>query len=150
MGPVTETDSFMSAVIDRKAFDRVSGYIEHAKNSPNCSIVAGGGYDDSVGYFVEPTIVQTTTPKDRIFQEEIFGPLVTVYVYPDKVSHRSPSLVISKYVFSYRTVKAHWSLSLITLHTPSLELFTATTSKLTTNYTYKEILVSQNLFQRFC
>jgi len=84
MGPVTETDSFMSAVIDRKAFDRVSGYIEHAKSSPNCSIVAGGGYDDSVGYFVEPTIVQTTTPNDRIFQEEIFGPLVTVYVYPDK------------------------------------------------------------------
>jgi len=84
MGPVTEADSFMSAVIDRKAFDRISGYIEHAKNSPNCNIVAGGGYDDSVGYFVEPTIVQTTTPKDKIFQEEIFGPVVTVYVYPDK------------------------------------------------------------------
>ena len=75
----------MSAVIDRKAFDRISGYIDHAKSSPNCSIVAGGGYDDSVGYFVEPTIVQTTTPTDRIFQEEIFGPVVTVYVYPDKV-----------------------------------------------------------------
>jgi len=84
MGSVTEADSFMSAVIDRKAFDRISGYIEHAKNSPNCNIVAGGGYDDSVGYFVEPTIVQTTTPKDKIFQEEIFGPVVTVYVYPDK------------------------------------------------------------------
>merc|ERR1712179_531718 len=84
MGSVTEADSFMSAVIDRKAFDRISGYIEHAKNSPNCNIVAGGGYDDSVGYFVEPTIVQTATPKDKIFQEEIFGPVVTVYVYPDK------------------------------------------------------------------
>merc|ERR1712141_366148 len=75
MGPATEADSFMSAVIDRKAFDRISGYIEHAKASPNCNIVAGGGYDDSVGYFVEPTIVQTTTPKDKIFQEEIFGPV---------------------------------------------------------------------------
>ena len=86
MGPATEADSFMSAVIDRKAFDRISGYIEHAKASPNCEIVAGGGYDDSVGFFVEPTVVQTASPTDRIFQEEIFGPLVTVYVYKDKVS----------------------------------------------------------------
>ena len=85
MGPATEADSFMSAVIDAKAFKRISGYIEHAKASPNCSIVAGGGYDDSVGFFVEPTIVQTTTPTEKIFQEEIFGPVVTVYVYPDKV-----------------------------------------------------------------
>jgi len=84
MGPATEADSFMSAVIDKKAFQRLSGYIEHAKASPNCSIVAGGGYDDSVGFFVEPTIVETTTPEDRIFKEEIFGPLVSVYVYNDK------------------------------------------------------------------
>lgn len=83
MGPVTEADSFMSAVIDRKSFDRITGYIEHAKSSPNCSIVAGGGYDDSVGFFIEPTVVETTTPEDKIFQEEIFGPLVTVYVYKD-------------------------------------------------------------------
>ena len=85
MGSATDADTFMSAVIDRKAFDRISGYIKHAKASPDCSIVAGGGYDDSVGYFIEPTIVQTTTPTDKCFQEEIFGPLVTVYVYPDKV-----------------------------------------------------------------
>jgi 1-pyrroline-5-carboxylate dehydrogenase len=85
IGSATDADTFMSAVIDRKAFDRISGYINHAKNSPNCSIVAGGGYDDSVGFFIEPTIVQTTTPTDKIFQEEIFGPLVSVYVYPDKV-----------------------------------------------------------------
>jgi len=84
IGSATDADTFMSAVIDRKAFDRISGYINHAKNSPNCSIVAGGGYDDSVGFFIEPTIVQTTTPTDKIFQEEIFGPLVSVYVYPDK------------------------------------------------------------------
>ena len=83
MGPATEADSFMSAVIDKKAFQRLSSYIEHAKASPDCSIVAGGGYDDSVGYFVEPTIVEVTTPEDRIFKEEIFGPLVSVYVYKD-------------------------------------------------------------------
>merc|ERR1740128_229741 len=61
VGSVTDFDSFMSAVIDKKSFDRVTGYIEHAKSSPNTSIVAGGGYDESVGYFVEPTIVQTTS-----------------------------------------------------------------------------------------
>jgi len=84
VGPVTEFDTFMSAVIDRKSFDRVSGYIEHAKNSPNCEIVAGGTYDDSVGFYVQPTIVQTNTPTDKTFTEEIFGPLVSIYVYPDQ------------------------------------------------------------------
>ena len=64
---------------------RVSGYIEHAKNSPNCEIVAGGTYDDSVGFYVQPTIVQTNTPTDKTFTEEIFGPLVSIYVYPDQV-----------------------------------------------------------------
>jgi len=83
VGDVENFENFMSAVIDKKSFDRVSGYIEHAKQSPNTSIVAGGTYDESVGYFVQPTIVETTTPKDRIFSEEIFGPLVTAYVYKD-------------------------------------------------------------------
>jgi len=84
VGSVTDFDSFMSAVIDKKSFDRITGYIEHAKSSPNTTIVAGGQYDESVGYFVQPTIVQTTTPTDRIFTEEIFGPVVTIYVYPDE------------------------------------------------------------------
>jgi len=83
MGDVEEFGNFMSAVIDRKSFDRVSGYIKHAKSSPNTSIVAGGNFDDSVGYFVEPTVVETSTPKDPIFHEEIFGPVVTAYVYKD-------------------------------------------------------------------
>ena len=96
MGPATEADSFMSAVIDAKAFKRISGYIDHAKASPNCSIVAGGGYDDSVGYYIEPTIVQTTTPEEKIFKEEIFGPVVTVYVYPDQVSrNKSMDILIA-------------------------------------------------------
>ena len=57
--------------------------LQHAKSSPNTKIVAGGNFDDSVGYFVEPTVVETTTPKDKIFHEEIFGPVVTAYVYKD-------------------------------------------------------------------
>jgi len=84
MGSVTESDSFMSAVIDKKSFDRITGYIDHAKSSPNTTIVAGGGYDESVGYFVEPTIVQTTSTDDKILREEIFGPVLTVYVYKDE------------------------------------------------------------------
>ena len=79
MGPATDPESFMSAVIDKKAFQRISGYIDGAKASPNCSIVAGGGYDDSVGYFVEPTIVQVNSPEEKIFKEEIFGPVVSVH-----------------------------------------------------------------------
>lgn len=83
VGDVQEFDTFMAAVIDEKAFDRISGYIEHAKSSKNLSILAGGKYDKSKGFFIEPTIVQTTDPKDKIMHEEIFGPVLTVYVYPD-------------------------------------------------------------------
>jgi len=100
MGSATEADSFMSAVIDRKSFDRVTGYIKHAKSSPNCSIVAGGGYDDSVGFFVEPTIVETTTPTDICFKEEIFGPLVTVYVYPDAEVKETMKEIVNHAPFS--------------------------------------------------
>ena len=83
VGDVQDFSSFMSAVIDKKAFDRISGYIDHAKSSPNTKIVAGGTYDESVGYFIQPTVVETSSKDDRIFKEEIFGPVVTAYVYPD-------------------------------------------------------------------
>jgi len=83
VGDVKDMDTFMAAVIDEKAFDRISGYIDHAIASPNLSIVAGGTYDKSKGFFVQPTIVETTDPSDRIMREEIFGPVLTVYVFPD-------------------------------------------------------------------
>ena len=85
MGPATEADSFMSAVIDAKAFKRISGYIEHAKASPNCSIVAGGGYDDSVGFFVEPTIFTGLSHDAEIVQRESFAPVL--YVLKTKVNY---------------------------------------------------------------
>jgi len=100
IGSATDADSFTSAVIDKKSFDRVSGYIKHAKSSPNCSIVAGGGFDESVGYFIEPTIVQTTTPEDKIFQEEIFGPVVTVYVYKDAEAKETMQSIIKHSPYS--------------------------------------------------
>jgi len=100
IGSATDADSFTSAVIDKKSFDRVSGYIKHAKSSPNCSIVAGGGFDESVGYFIEPTIVQTSTPEEKIFQEEIFGPVVTVYVYKDADAKETMQSIIKHSPYS--------------------------------------------------
>lgn len=82
-GDPRQYDSFMGAVIDATAFKRISSYVEHARTSPNLTILAGGKCDDSVGYFVEPTVVQTTDPHDRIMTEEIFGPVLSLFVYPD-------------------------------------------------------------------
>jgi 1-pyrroline-5-carboxylate dehydrogenase len=82
MGPVEDFGNFINAVIDQSAFDRISGYIEHAKSAPDAEIIAGGGCDDSEGYFIEPTVILTTNPKYRSMCQEIFGPVVTIFVYP--------------------------------------------------------------------
>ena len=82
-GDVRDFGNFMGAVIDRRAFDTITGYIEHARRDPSCEIVFGGGHDDSVGYFVQPTLIRTTDPNYRSMHEEIFGPVLSVYVYPD-------------------------------------------------------------------
>ncbi|CAI9731036.1 delta-1-pyrroline-5-carboxylate dehydrogenase, mitochondrial-like [Octopus vulgaris] len=83
IGSPLEADSFFSAVIDDKAFERIKGYIDYAQSSPKTKIIAGGKYDDSKGYYIEPTIVEVSDPKDRLMQEEIFGPVLTLFVYPD-------------------------------------------------------------------
>ncbi|XP_043918988.1 delta-1-pyrroline-5-carboxylate dehydrogenase, mitochondrial isoform X2 [Protopterus annectens] len=80
--PVEDLSTFFSAVIDEKAFGRIRKWLQHAHSSPNLSILTGGKCDDTVGYFVEPTIIETKDPKDPIMEEEIFGPVLTVYVYP--------------------------------------------------------------------
>jgi len=81
MGDPRDFRNFMSAVIDKKAFNRISGYLTEAKQSAN--IIQGGGCDSSKGYFIEPTLVQTEDPSYRMMCEEIFGPVVTAYAYPD-------------------------------------------------------------------
>lgn len=81
VGDVNDFSNFMGAVIDQKAFDRISGYLADAK--ANASIIAGGTADGSKGYFVQPTLVETKDPKYRLMCEEIFGPVVTAYVYDD-------------------------------------------------------------------
>ncbi len=83
MGDVTDFSNFMGAVIDKKAYQSITQYIDFAKKADDAEIIAGGGYDDSVGYFVEPTVILTTNPQFKTMQEEIFGPVLTVYVYKD-------------------------------------------------------------------
>ena len=81
VGDVSDFRTFMGAVIDRKAFDRIGGYIDDARR--HGLIVEGGGMRPEFGYFVDPTLVLATDPDYRLLREEIFGPVVTAYVYPD-------------------------------------------------------------------
>lgn len=83
MGDVCDFRNFMGAVIDEASFDNTMGYIEHARRSPDCTILAGGEGDKSKGYFVKPTLVVTTNPRQKLMTEEIFAPVVTLHVYPD-------------------------------------------------------------------
>ena len=83
MGDIIDFTNFIGAVIDKLAFDSIVEYIEYAKNSNEADIIYGGNYDDSKGYFVEPTLVVVTNPKDKLMKEEIFGPVLTIYVYPE-------------------------------------------------------------------
>ncbi len=81
VGDVADFRTFAGAVIDRKAFEKITGYLEDARR--NAAIVQGGGASDERGYFIEPTLVETTDPGYRMMCEEIFGPVVTAYAYPD-------------------------------------------------------------------
>ncbi|HEV2754738.1 MAG TPA: L-glutamate gamma-semialdehyde dehydrogenase [Actinomycetota bacterium] len=83
MGDVTDFGNFMGAVIDDRAFDKHSRALEEARSAPGLDIVAGGEADGSTGYFVRPTVVRTEDPGTRLLREELFGPIVTVYVYPE-------------------------------------------------------------------
>lgn len=83
MGPVQEFGNFMNAVIDKAAFDNTRSYIEHARQAPNAKILCGGGCDDSVGYFIEPTLIEAADPNYRSMVEEIFAPVLTAYIYED-------------------------------------------------------------------
>ena len=83
MGSPEDFGNFINAVIDKNSFDKISAYIDFIKEQEDAEIIAGGNYDGSKGYFVEPTVVVTTNPKFRTMCEEIFGPVMTIYVYED-------------------------------------------------------------------
>ncbi|MEM6298705.1 MAG: L-glutamate gamma-semialdehyde dehydrogenase [Bacteroidota bacterium] len=81
MGPTEDFSNFVNAVIDERAFDKISGYIDQAKADPAVEVIAGGNYDKSAGYFIEPTILKVADPNYTTMEEEIFGPVLTIYVY---------------------------------------------------------------------
>jgi 1-pyrroline-5-carboxylate dehydrogenase len=84
MGDVTDFRNFMGAVIDARAFAKLSGYLERARKDRGVTILAGGGADDKRGWFIEPTLLQVKDPAYRTMCEELFGPVLSTYVYPDK------------------------------------------------------------------
>jgi len=84
VGDPADFRNFMGAVIDKKAFDKIKGYIEGAKRDAKAKILFGGECDDADGYFVHPTVIQVENPEYRTMCEEIFGPVLSLYVYPDK------------------------------------------------------------------
>ena len=85
VGPPEDFTCFMNAIIDRASFERIKGYIEYARGHADAEVIAGGGCDDSTGYFIEPTVIVAKTPDFKTMVEEIFGPVLTIYVYePDQ------------------------------------------------------------------
>ena len=83
MGDPEDFSNFMTAVIDKGAFESITAYIDYAKNSDEAEFITGGNYDDSKGFYIEPTTIVTTNPKFKTMEEEIFGPVLTIYVYDD-------------------------------------------------------------------
>jgi len=93
MGGTEDFSNFVNAVIDEKSFDKIIGYINNAKKSDKITVIAGGNGDKSKGYFVEPTILQTTDPNYITMCEEIFGPVLTIYVYEPQDFEKTLELV---------------------------------------------------------
>ncbi|CAG9575317.1 unnamed protein product [Danaus chrysippus] len=100
IGDPTDFKIFTGAVIDDKAFARITGYIKNAKNNPKNKILGGGEFDGSKGYFVQPTIIETVDPFDKLMTEEIFGPVLTMYVYEDRDLDQALGLVGSSTKFA--------------------------------------------------
>ena len=92
-GSAEDLGNFVTAVIDERAFTKITGYIDAAKKDPNLQIIAGGGYDRSKGWFIEPTVIVSKTPDSVPMCEEIFGPVLTIYVYDDAQWEQTLQLV---------------------------------------------------------
>ena len=93
MGPPEDFSNFFNAVIDETTFDKLAGYIDRAKKDADAEVIIGGGYDKSVGFFIEPAVILTTNPKYITMEEELFGPVLTIYVYPDDQIHETATLL---------------------------------------------------------
>ena len=95
VGDIADFRTFMGAVIDRAAFDSIVSFIEYARASREAEIVIGGAGDPSRGFFIPPTVIETSAPRFKTMEEEIFGPVLTVFVYPDKAFEPTLDLVDS-------------------------------------------------------
>jgi 1-pyrroline-5-carboxylate dehydrogenase len=100
MGPTEDFSNFVNAVIDEKSFDKLASYIDAAKQDPNAEIVAGGTYDKSNGYFVAPTVIRVNDPKYVTMCEELFGPVLTIYVYDEHKFEETLKLVDSTSIYA--------------------------------------------------
>lgn len=107
-GDPTDPRNFMGAVIDKKAFDRIKGYIDFARSSDEAEIITGGGCDEAIGFFIEPTTILTTNPRFKTMQEEIFGPVLTIYVYED--ADLEEALTLCDETSPYALTGAVWAL----------------------------------------
>jgi 1-pyrroline-5-carboxylate dehydrogenase len=93
MGSPEDMSNFITAVIHEGSFDKLAKYIDQAKTDTDAEIIAGGGYDKSKGYFIEPTVIVTTNPKYTTMGTELFGPVMTIYVYEDDAFSETLKLV---------------------------------------------------------
>jgi len=100
MGPTEDFGNFVNAVIDEKSFDKLTGFIDRAKNDKDLEIISGGNYDKSEGYFIEPTVLLSKDPKYVTMCEELFGPVLTVYVYEDKDFEKTLEIVNSTSIYA--------------------------------------------------
>lgn len=116
LGDVSDLNNFMNAVIDEKSYENIMGYINDAKEAPDAKILFGGEGDKSIGYFIEPTIIETTNPNFKTMQEEIFGPVMTIFIYEDdqfeqtlKICDETSPYALTGSIFSndkYATINA--------------------------------------------
>ena len=93
MGTTDDMSNFINAVIHETSFDKLARYIDQAKKDKDAKVILGGGYDKSKGYFIEPTVILTENPKYETMCTELFGPIVTIYVYEDKKWEETLQLV---------------------------------------------------------
>ncbi len=100
MGTVEDFSNFINAVIDESAFNSISSYIDFAKSANDAEIIIGGNYDKSKGYFIDPTVIKTDNPHFKTMEEEIFGPVLTIYVYEDEKYEETLELLDSTSPFA--------------------------------------------------
>ena len=100
IGPVEDFGNFINAVIDEKSFDKLANYIDNAKKNKNVEIIAGGNYNKSKGYFIDPTVIVTKDPHYITMCEELFGPVLSVFVYPDKDFEKTLEIVDNTSIYA--------------------------------------------------